>query len=109
MILTHLSHMRLTLDDIDSIATIATSGTDRSSCGALVSAVFEIFAASSRRFTPGVEVGFVIGCMYIIHWLHGSLSEIEVAQRPRSISHTGFRSVIDFRVNLFQDLAARNY
>eukprot|EP00116_Pleurobrachia_bachei_P012894 sb/3473156/ len=30
-------------------------------------------------------------------WLHGSLSEIEVAQRPRSISHTGFRSVIDFR------------
>eukprot|EP00116_Pleurobrachia_bachei_P018802 sb/3479064/ len=47
---------------------------------------------------------------YDWYWLHGSLSEIEVAQRPRSISHiTGFRSVVDFMVNLFQDLAARNY
>eukprot|EP00116_Pleurobrachia_bachei_P013001 sb/3473263/ len=50
-----------------------------------------------------------INGLKIENWLHGSLSEIEVAQRPRSISHTGFRSVIDFRVNLFQDLAARNY
>eukprot|EP00116_Pleurobrachia_bachei_P007338 sb/3467600/ len=29
----------------------------------------------------------------VMIWLHGSLSEIEVAQRPRSISHTGFRSL----------------
>ena len=45
---------------------------------------------------------------YLI-WSHWYLSEIEVAQRPRSISYTGLRPVIDFRANFFKDLAARNY